>query len=568
MKKLSRHTLIRLTIVGVILLFVGFKPQPKNAEQTQIKLVLQITVDGLRADLIDRYKHRFVDGGFNHLLKNGAVYTNAHYQHANTETIVGHTTLATGTFPSEHGMVGNVWYDHESGEIAYNIEDPQAPILPSRENLVEGVQVDPSQKISRTKGRSPRAILSTTLGDEIYKNSAGKAKVFGVSGKDRSAVAMAGHMGKAFWFSTDNGDFVTSTYYYKAYPSWVTTWNKQRKAQNLGGTSWTLLHELNTYKMGDRDNRPYEIDLKGYGRVFPHQFGKSNDPLLPTRVLVSPRGDELTRDFLETLINNEAIGKDDITEYLSVSFSGVDAVNHFFGPSSVENEDVVLQLDQTLKGLFEFIDTNIGLDHTLIVLSADHGMAEMPEYMTELGYDVGRIYDEELLEIVNTLGKNIYGIDGIAKSFFRPSLYLDHKKIETAGLNLTEVAQNIASQLSKTEGIALAVAKSGLNNLEQNTIYQQIKNNYHPLRSGDIYVAQAPYWFLFEKGPIGVMHGSPWAYDTHVPIIFAGPGIKNSTHNRAVHPVDVAPSVANYLKIGPPSASIGTPLNEINNSKD
>ena len=566
MEKLTRRALIRLTIVGVILLFAGFIPQPKISEKTQIKLVLQITVDGLRADLIDRYKHRFVDGGFNHLLNNGAVYTNAHYQHANTETIVGHTTLATGTFPSQHGMVGNVWYDHESGEIAYNIEDPHAPILPSRENLVEGIQVDPSQKISRTKGRSPRAILSTTLSDEIFKNSVGKAKVFGVSGKDRSAVAMAGHMGKAFWLSTDNGDFVTSTYYYNTYPSWVANWNKQRKAQKLGGTSWTLLHELNTYKMGDRDDRPYEVDLKGYGRVFPHQFGKSDDPLLPTRVLVSPRGDELTRDFLETLINNEAIGKDDITDYLSVSFSGVDAVNHFFGPSSVENEDVVLQLDQTLKRLFEFIDKNIGLEHTLIVLSADHGMAEMPEYMTELGYDVGRIYNEELLDIVNSLGKNIYGIDGIAKSFFRPSLYLDHQKIENAGLNLTKIEQNIASQLSKTEGIALAVAKSGLNNLEQNTIYEQIKNNYHPLRSGDIYVAQAPYWFLFEKGPIGVMHGSPWTYDTHVPIIFAGPGIKTSTYNHAVHPVDIAPSIANYLKIGPPSASIGTPLHEINNS--
>ncbi len=240
----------------------------EKKEGPKIKLVLQITVDGLRADLIDRYQDQFIAGGFNYLLSNGAVYTNAHYQHANTETIVGHTTLATGAYPSIHGMVGNVWYDSASGEIGYNIEDPNAPILPSREIIVEGAQVDPSQKASRTKGRSPRAILTTTLSDEIYKNSVGKAKVFGVSGKDRSAVAMAGHTGKAFWYSTDNGDFVTSTYYYKDYPQWVNAWNAERKVEELADTSWELLNDLSTYKFSEQDDRPYEVDLRDMERFF------------------------------------------------------------------------------------------------------------------------------------------------------------------------------------------------------------------------------------------------------------------------------------------------------------
>ncbi len=257
------------------------------------------------------------------------------------------------------------------------------------------------------------------------------------------------------------------------------------------------------------------------------------------------------------MVIHEEIGKDDIIDYLSISFSSVDAVNHFFGPSSLENEDVVLQLDRRLKDLFYFIDENVGLDQTLIVLSADHGMAEMPEYIIELGYEVGRIYSDDIIERVNKVGLSLYNIDGIVKSFFRPSLYLDHKKIKDAGLNGRDVEKKIAAELTKTKGIALAVSRGGLDDLERQPVYQQIKNNYHPSRSGDIYVVQEPYWFLFEKGPIGVMHGSPWNYDTHVPIIFAGVGIEPKTVHQLVHPVDVAPTIANYLGISPPASSVG-----------
>ncbi len=556
------YRLFYLIIISVSLMVLSCarKEPQESQKKPKVKLVLQITIDGLRADLINRYQDRFVDGGFNYLLNKGAVFTNAQYQHANTETIVGHTTLATGTFPSVHGMVGNVWFDQSSGEIGYNIEDQEAPILPSRDNIIDGEQVDPAQRASRSKGRSPKAILTNTIADEIFKSTAGKSKIFGVSGKDRSAVAMAGHMGKAFWYSNDNGDFVTSKYYYNEYPNWVKQWNEQRNIEKLAGTSWKLLNEISTYKFGDQDDREYEIDLKGYGRVFPHEFGKLGHPLLATRVLVSPKGDSLTLDFAKSLMLNEKIGQDEFVDYVSISFSGVDAVNHFFGPSSLENEEVVLQLDQRLRDLFNFIDKHIGLDETLIVLSADHGMAEMPEYMTELGYEVGRIYSDEIIERANKIGQKLYNIDGIAKSFFRPSLYLDKEKINAEGLNVQKVEIEIAKELTKTKGIALAVGRSGVNELEKQPIYKQIKNNYHPSRSGDIYIAQSPYWFLFEKGPIGVMHGSPWKYDTHVPIIFAGAGVIAEKVNRLVHPVDVAPTIAAYLGVSPPASSIGEVL--------
>jgi len=562
---MSRYYISR--VVSLILLLNFFSCEVKKNEHhpEEIRLVLQITIDGLRADLIERYQDRFIEGGFNYLLKNGAVYNNAHYQHANTETIVGHTTLATGTIPAVHGMIGNVWYDRTSGELGYNIEDPDALIIPSRDNITEGTQVDPSQLAARTKGRSPKAILTSTISDEIFKSSAGQAKIYGVSGKDRSAVAMAGHTGKAFWYSADNGDFVTSKYYYNDYPDWVNDWNGQRMAENMAGYSWELLNELSTYKFKDQDDRPYERDLMGYGKVFPHPFGKVEDPLLATRIIVSPYGDKLTLDFAKSLIVNEEIGKDDVVDYLSISFSGVDAVNHFFGPSSLENEDVILQLDHTLKDLLSFINEHIGLNQTLIVMSADHGMAEMPEYMSELGYDVGRIYSEDVITRVNEIGLDLYGIHDVAKAFFRPSLYLDNSKIKMAGLIVEDVEKAIAVELMKMEGISLAIARGGLCDMDKSPIYDQIKNNFHPSRSGDIYVAQEPYWFLFEKGAVVVMHGSPWNYDTHVPIIFAGPSIKPSSIQRLVHPVDIAPTIASKLGINTPASSVGNILREIFN---
>ena len=208
---------------------------------------------------------------------------------------------------------------------------------------------------------------------------------------------MAGHVGKAFWYSTDSGDFVTSSYYYEEYPAWAKEWNDQRRAAAYAGSRWDLASPRSTYLFGDADDRPYERDLKGYGRVFPHSFGEASHPLFYTRLLVSPVGDELTADFAKSLIAAERLGADSFPDYLSVSFSSVDAVNHFFGPSSLENEEVVLRLDRTLADFFAFIDEKVGLERTLIVLSADHGMPEMPEYMAEKGMRVGRLYSEEVV---------------------------------------------------------------------------------------------------------------------------------------------------------------------------
>ena len=554
----SSKKILQVTLI----LLLGFAGISTGQEKPEIRLVLQVTVDGLRGDLLNRYQTGFGEGGFRYLMGNGTVYTNAHYQYANTETIVGHTTLATGTFPSQHGMIGNVWFDRKAKELAYNIEDTNASLLPTRAEASMGEQVDPAQKLSRTQGRSPRAILVPTLSDGLAAYYRGHSKIFGVSGKDRSAVSMAGKAGKAFWFSTDNGDFVTSAYYYDAYPGWVSEWNAQRKAEKYGGTKWELADDLKTYMLGGQDDRPYEVDLNGYGRTFPHRFGEAGSKLLFTQILVSSVGDQLLLDFSKSLIKNEKLGQDAIPDYLSISFSGVDAINHFFGPSSLENEEVIRQLDRTLAELLQFVEKTVGLKHTLVVISSDHGMADMPEYMTELGYEAGRLDPDEIVAVANETGK-LFGIDEVVRLFYRPYMYLNEEKIAAANLNKLVVEQAIAEALTDTKGIELAVASTTLFLKQANPLINQVLNNTHISRSGDIYVIQKPYWFLFDKGPVAAMHGSPWRYDTHVPIIFAGPGIDARTVHRLVHPVDVAPTIGAFLGMSPPASAQGSPLKEV-----
>ena len=535
----------------------------EHASPPKVKLVLQVTVDGLRADLLSRYGESFGEGGFRYLSEHGTVFTNAHYQHANTETIVGHTTLATGASPSRHGMVGNVWLNRASGELAYNIEDARYPLLPTRGEEVTAAQLDPTQRLSRSTGRSPRAILAPTLADTLAAFYGGRSKIFAVSGKDRGAVSMAGHAGKAFWFSTDTGDFVTSRYYYDKYPAWVVQWNKLRKAEGYAGKSWSLTDEPETYLLRGQDDRPYEADLNGYGRVFPHPFGELDDKLFLTRLFVSPVGDRLTLDFALTLLAHEQIGRDEVPDYLAISFSSVDAVNHFFGPSSLENEEVVRQVDRHLRELFAQIDRSIGLEHTLVVLSADHGMADMPEYMSELGCRVGRIEPENIVAVANRAGREKFGIDSVVKEFFRPYLYLDSQKIGAAKVDPRQVERTIAARLTKVEGIEIAVPRSVLSALQADDVQQKVWRNHHAERSGDIYLVQRPYWFLFEKGPIAVMHGSPWRYDTHVPILFCGAGVPHRRVDRLVHPGDVAPTIAAFLGMTAPGSAQGKPLGEV-----
>jgi predicted AlkP superfamily pyrophosphatase or phosphodiesterase len=543
-------------------------------ENTKPRLVLQITVDQLRGDLPHRYYSELGEGGFRYLYERGVVYEAAFHRHANTETIVGHTTLATGADPGTHGMVANVWLDRETGKLTYNLEDPRYPLLSKDAGVNKETEIDPTQRLATSQGRSPAPILVSTFSDELALSNAGKSKIFGVSVKDRGAIPMAGHAGKAFWFSKNTGEFVTSTYYYKDYPSWVKGWNAKRIAFSYAGKSWELLHDRSTYLFSHRDDMAYEINFPGYGRVFPHPFGKSDSKYFTTLLTVSPVGDDLTLSFAEALIDGEKLGQSGNTDYLSISFSSTDYVGHFFGPSSLESEDNLLRLDRTLAALFKFVDQKVGLANTVIVLSADHGAAEIPGYLSEFGIDAKYVKPDALEpkrlekqpEIESV--KKKFGIDkDLIRSYFQPYLYLNHDVLRERGLNQAEVERAVAVELEKLDGVWLASPSSAIaeGSLPDTALNKAILRNYNPKRSGDIYTVFNPGWFIndFDGQTVASVHGSPWRYDAFVPVIFAGPGMTAQRVFREIATVDVAPTLSAILGITYPSGSVGTPLVEV-----
>jgi hypothetical protein len=465
------------------------------------RLVLQITVDQLRGDMLTRFvQDRLVEGGFRYLLDHGAVYANAHHAHANTETIVGHATLATGAHPADHGMIGNLWFDRSTGEVTYNIEDSRYPLLTAEGGVDRGTEIDPTQKAARTEGRSPAAILVSTFSDELAIHTAGKAKIFGVSVKDRGAVSMAGHAGKAFWFSKTAQEFVTSTYYYEEYPEWVLEWNSGDRVSRYSGTSWELLGDPSTYVFGDRDDQIFEMDFPGYGRVFPHAFGVTDDRYFSTLLTVSPVGDEITADFAKTLLIAESLGQDEIPDYLAVSFSSTDYVGHFFGPSSLESEDNLLRLDRTLADFLRFVDERVGLDRTLVVLSADHGAAEVPDYLNE--YGVGARYVDPATwgrdPAIERL-KERFGLgDELVESYAHPYVYLNRDVILEHGLDLSTVEEAVTAEILTFPGVAHAIPSSALlrGDVIDTPLVESVRHNFNPRRSGDIFLVFEPHWFL------------------------------------------------------------------------
>jgi predicted AlkP superfamily pyrophosphatase or phosphodiesterase len=531
----------------------------KFHKDEQPKLILQITVDQLRADLVTRYLDRLGEGGFRYLLKNGTHYTNAHYRHANTETAVGHATLFTGADPARHGLVGNSWIDQSTGKSVYNTEDDLHRLI--------GEFPKPHQ------GVSPRNLLPSTIGDELVISNAGKSRVFSVSIKDRGAIIPGGHTGKAFWYSKKSGDFVTSTYYYEKYPKWVEEFNDAKPADKYRGKTWVLLNDRSTYLAKNIDYRHYEANLKPLGRLFPHQYG--DDKNLYLRLSLTPAGDELTLDFTKKLIENEKIGQGDDIDFLALSFSSTDYIGHMFGPSSLESEDNILRLDRKLAELFEFVDEKVGLENTLIVLSADHGAPEAPEYIISLGMEAGR-FDLDYFKKTGPLNKALkkrFGRGDLIKTHSHPYLYLDLEAVAKTKFSVEEVENFTAKEVMKIPGIAYAQTRTALlkGQITNSPLQTQIRRNFHPTRSGNIHIVQEQYWFLHSTDEaqkmglkaIAAIHGSPWTYDTHVPIFFVGKDIPKQTISRRVSPADIAPTISTYLNIKTPSGSIGNPLEEV-----
>ena len=544
------------------------------AKADKPKLILQITVDQLRGDMPAAYIDRMGKGGFKYLLNKGVVYKDAHHNHANTETIVGHSTLATGALPAVHGMIGNVWFDDKLQRLVYNVEDAKFPLLSADAGVNQKTEIDPTQRTAKSSGRSPSNIQVSTFSDELMISSNGKAKVFGVSVKDRGAISMAGHMGKAFWFSKKSGEFVTSEYYYDKYPEWVSTWNEAKPTKKYNQATWQLSQEQQGYVFAKQDDQAWETKFPGFGRTFPHQYGDMKNGYFNTFLTLSPAGDELTLDFAKAVVNNEQLGQDNITDYLSVSFSSTDYVSHIFGPSSLEAEDNMLRLDRTIADLLKFIDKKVGLDNTLIVLSADHGAAEVPAYLSSLGMNTDVVAPKNWDKAPSMkILKKQFGFDtALIKSYFHPYIYLDRDLIARRKLSLEQVQKAVAAEVSKFDGVALAVTSTDIESgrTPQDYLHTLVANNHSKNRSGDIYIVLEAHRFVADMEGLSVAstHGSPWGYDTFVPLVFAGFNIDDDIIYQRVSTTDIAVTLSAILGIKAPSGAQGLILEDVINQLD
>ncbi|MCB9471577.1 MAG: alkaline phosphatase family protein [Candidatus Obscuribacterales bacterium] len=540
----------------------GTAKQARTIPCSKVKLVLQITIDQLRGDLPLRFRSRFGEGGFRYLLDNGAYFANAHYKHADTETAPGHATLVTGATPAQHGIISSEWWDPEKKKIVYAVEDENYPLL--------GENLESTAGSSTTiEGRAPTNLQSTTIGDEIFIASEKQARVFGVSGKDRGAVLPAGRAGKAFWLSS--GKMVTSSYYYKKPPQWVTTWNDRKLADSYKDKNWELLNNRETYWRKDLDKRPYEGGFEHLKKEMPKSFATEKSKHFYKGLMHSYVNDELVLDFAKHLISDRQLGKRESVDYLSISFSSIDYVGHTWGIESLESEDTLLRVDRNLADLFKHVDSTVGLENTMIVLSADHGVAEIAEYMQGLGFPSKVIDSRALVKHIRDSLKKRFSTDkDLVAHFLYPYIYLNEAVLSDLKLDMEEVEEETAKAAMAFPGITYAVGEAAIKEGElptdnANTIYARIINNYHPKRSGHVHLVADQYKMLVHwewNGKPG-MHGTVWSYDSFVPVVFTGPGIKARRIVRRVGPHDIAPTIAAYLGIKPPSGAVGDPLVEV-----
>jgi len=548
---MKRATTLPICAAIVVAVFLVATPGAL-AEPGDVKLVLWITVDQLRGDMLPRFERRFGEEGFRHLLAHGLHYANAHYGHASTFTAVGHATLFTGGDAARHGLPGNDWIDPHTGEIVYCVED-------ERHHLVGA---DPKSMA----GTSPRNLTSSTIGDELALATGGRSRVFSVSLKDRGAILPAGRLGKAFWYHPATGRFVSSSFYYSELPGWARDWNDAGPLEPYSGETWTLLEPRERYVYRDADDRPFERERGTLGRVFPHPLPE--DERLAGTLRATPFGDVLTLDFVKALFEGERLGRGLGVDLLAISFSSTDYVGHAFGPNSLEYEDNLLRLDRTLADLLSFVKEKVGLERSFVVLSSDHGVDAVPEHRQALGFEAPRLDPKAMIARTEKTLRARFGHreERLLLGFRNVCLYLDPAAVARAGLDRQAVARAVAEEFAREEGIALAIPREALlrATAPAGSLEAKLRRSFHPHRSGDVFVVQEPF-AMFSPRPDAnaAMHGSAYAYDTHVPVLFAGPRITARTVHRRIDVVDVAATVASYLGVEPPSASIGDPLPEV-----
>jgi predicted AlkP superfamily pyrophosphatase or phosphodiesterase len=551
MKKL----VLILPLTFTILAFAGqIKKNPPAPAQipAQPKLVIGIVCDQMRFDYVYRFWNKLGNDGFKRLLSQGYECRNTNYNYCPTYTGPGHASIYTGTTPAVHGIIANDWLDRDAGKSVYCVQDDNAKSV--------GTDAAGGKK-------SPRRMLSTTMGTQLRIATNNGSKVFGIALKDRAAILPAGHTANgAFWFDNTTGKFISSDFYMNALPAWLNTFNDRKLAQQYLTQSWTTLLPIDQYTESLPDDSPYEGKYVGENApVFPHDIPKLMDANGKLDMIKAvPGGNTITRDLAQALIMGENLGKGKFTDFLAVSFSSTDYIGHMYGPQSIEVEDCYLRMDQELAEFLKFIDNWVGKNNALVFLTADHGAVENPQFLMDAGVP-GGFFREDIVE--DSLKKNlkrVYG-DTLIWGMTNDQVYFNNKTIEAKGINHSELERYVANFILRFPGVASTMTATDLAaNEYTETPKHLVQKGFYFRRSGDVAIILNPGWISDWGRTTGTTHGTAWSYDTHVPLYWWGWKVKSGkSTDDPINIVDIAPTVCQMLNIQNPNGCTGKPISGI-----
>lgn len=527
--------MLRILFLSIVLSF------PLFSQTVPPKLVIGIVVDQMRFDFINRYWDEFSEGGFKRLINNGYQFTNTHFNYIPTYTGPGHASIYTGATPSSHGVIANSWFDRNSHTYQYCVGDSSRQTLGA--NNASGKM-------------SPSQMLNTTFGDELRLFTMNRSKVIGIGLKDRSAILPAGHMGNfAFWFDSETGDFVSSSYYANRLPKWLRQFNNKDLCEAYLSQDWNLLLNSKIYDESLVDNSVYEEAFSGekYPK-FPHRLPDLLSENGLGLIKATPFGSSLTIDLAIAAIEGEDLGSDEYTDLLAVSFSSPDYVGHQFGADSKEIQDTYLRLDRDLSYFLSFLDQKLGSEDILVFLTSDHGAVRTPSYLNDVQVPSGYFDALDPIAQLKVFLKNIYGPGEWVKSYGNAQIYLNKDLIFEKYLSLHEVQQQAADFMLRIKGVKKAVCGRILERSEfQYGDLASLQKGYNPKRSGDVLLVLDPAWVEYSR--TGTTHGSGYAYDQHVPLIWFGWKIKAGRSNEKVAVTDIASTLSNLMGISFPNGS-------------
>jgi predicted AlkP superfamily pyrophosphatase or phosphodiesterase len=525
-------------------------------------LVLVLTIDQFRGDYLDRFREHLVPGGLKLLVDQGANFVDCHYRHAVSKTAAGHAVVLTGVHANVHGIISNAWVDRETLQRVNCVEDDSVQIL-GRADDRGGVRLPGS---TTPVGASPRRLLATTVGDQLKLTRGGRSKVIGISSKDRSAILLAGKLGDAaYWM--DKGRIVTSTHYMQELPAWVQAFNEAGRVDSYFGQTWDRLLPVSAYDtLQGPDDAPGESAGFGLGHTFPMRITGGADKITPAYYEAfesTPFKNEVLADFARAVVENENLGGRGVTDVLCLSFSANDTVGHNYGPASHEVMEITLRTDRMIAELFAFLDQRVGLKNCTIVLTADHGVAPIPEQVKAVhpGLSAGRVDKVRLLKTCEAALDRAFG--GLGGD--RHWLIVDESNLLFMRdvLKEKDIAQSDAENVVRDALLTLEFVEAAYTRTEMaagsvsGSFAAATLLSFNRARSGDIYYQMKPYWV---DRKTGTNHGSPYSYDVHVPMVWYGVGVKPGAYNERVGVDDIAPTLANLLGIMRPPMSQGRVL--------